>query len=44
MSNICANNAFLAFGKGDAIYCERYGNGHINETYLCKTENAAYIL
>ena len=31
--------------KGAPVACERYGNGHINETYLVKTDKgAAYIL
>jgi len=24
--------------KGNVVYCQRYGNGHINETYLVKTD------
>ena len=28
----------------NAFFCERYGNGHINETYLVKTECGEYIL
>ena len=31
--------------QGNPTYCERYGNGHINETYLLKTDAPhAYIL
>lgn len=31
--------------EGEPVYCERYGNGHINETYLVKTGTGrAYIL
>lgn len=31
--------------KAPALTCERYGNGHINETYLVKTDNGPdYIL
>ncbi|MBQ9952323.1 MAG: aminoglycoside phosphotransferase family protein [Clostridia bacterium] len=31
--------------KGEAVYCERYGQGHINETYLVKSSGGAdYIL
>ena len=28
----------------NATYCERYGNGHINETYLVRSEFGEYIL
>mgnify|MGYP000974554546 CR=1 FL=1 len=30
--------------QGAPVACERYGNGHINETYLLETESAKYIL
>ena len=31
--------------NGRVAYCERYGNGHINETYLVETDGGArYIL
>ena len=30
--------------EGDILSCERYGNGHINETYLVVTTAARYIL
>jgi hypothetical protein len=28
----------------NATYCERYGNGHINETYLVRSDFGEYIL
>lgn len=30
--------------EGQAIRCERYGSGHINETYLLETSSKRYIL
>ena len=30
--------------KGAVQSCERYGNGHINETYLVTCPSARYIL
>ena len=30
--------------EGKILSCERYGNGHINETYLVVTTAARYIL
>lgn len=30
--------------EGSVNYCERYGSGHINETYLVKTDKKDYIL
>lgn len=40
MLNICGK--FLT--KGAALSCEPYGNGHINATYLVKTDEEQYIL
>ncbi len=30
--------------RGNLVSCERYGNGHINETYLVRTDRQDYIL
>ncbi len=30
--------------RGDVLSCERYGNGHINETYLVKTANDSFYI
>jgi len=31
--------------KGNVVYCERYGNGHINETYLVRVEDGTeYVM
>ena len=30
--------------EGEPYYCEPYGNGHINKTYLLKTDKKDYIL
>ena len=40
MLNICGK--FQT--KGAALSCEPYGNGHINATYLVKTDEEQYIL
>ena len=42
MNNEIVNRFAIA---GEAASCERYGNGHINETYLAvSTSGARYIL
>ena len=40
------NDALIAFGIADKVtYCEPYGNGHINDTFLTVTDvNKRYIL
>ena len=40
MLNICGKYQT----KGAALSCEPYGNGHINATYLVKTDEEQYIL
>ena len=40
MLNICGKFQM----KGAALSCEPYGNGHINATYLVKTDEEQYIL
>ncbi len=40
-----AKQALSAFDfGGDVTSCEKYGNGHINSTFLVKGENGGYIL
>lgn len=42
---MCSEIAARFAVNGRVAYCERYGNGHINETYLVETDGGArYIL
>jgi Ser/Thr protein kinase RdoA (MazF antagonist) len=44
LEEIMLKAAFEFETRGVPTACERYGNGHINETYLLETPSAKYIL